>query len=100
MRWVVIRMIGVVMASASTGLSPEWDRFFDEAFTDLITEDDELVRAELDDLIAAEWPAPSSPGSPPAASRGEQPTRGGPRRLPVGGSDPSRDQRPAGRPPP
>jgi hypothetical protein len=45
------------MATAGTGLSPEWDRWFDEAFTDLISSDDELVRAEFEALVdAAERP--------------------------------------------
>jgi hypothetical protein len=45
------------MASPGTGLSPEWDRWFDEAFTDLISSDDELVRAEFEGLVgAAEHP--------------------------------------------
>ena len=41
------------MATAGTGLSPEWDRWFDEAFTDLISSDDELVRAEFEALVDA-----------------------------------------------
>ena len=41
------------MASPGTGLSPEWDRWFDEAFTDLISSDDELVRAEFEALVGA-----------------------------------------------
>jgi hypothetical protein len=60
MRWVVIEMIG---------LSPEWDRWFDEAFTDLITHDEDLVQAEFDALIGASWrqrPAtPPPPTAPP-----------------------------------
>ena len=45
------------MATAGTGLSPEWDRWFDEAFTDLISSDDDLVRAEFEALVhAAEHP--------------------------------------------
>jgi hypothetical protein len=51
-------MIGVATASASTGLSPEWDRWFDEAFTDLITGDADLLRTEFDDLIASSWQSP------------------------------------------
>ncbi len=41
-----------------TGLSPEWDRGFDEAFTDLVSHDDDLVRAEFTGLIQQSWPAP------------------------------------------
>jgi len=45
----------VVTGMASTGLSPEWDRWFDEAFTDLVARDDELIRREFDALIGASW---------------------------------------------
>ena len=44
-----------------TGLSPEWDRRFDEAFTDLVTHDDGLVRAEFAGLIRASWPTRPAP---------------------------------------
>ncbi len=54
------------MARPSTGLSPEWDRWFDETFTDLITSDEDLARVEFDALIAASWPPPSP--APPATS--------------------------------
>jgi hypothetical protein len=45
-----------------TGLSPEWDRRFDEEFTDLVSHDDDLVRAEFTHLTRTAWPsgAPSS----------------------------------------
>lgn len=46
-----------------TELSPEWDRGFDEAFTDLVSHDDDLVRTEFTGLIAASWPAPPAPGA-------------------------------------
>jgi hypothetical protein len=36
----------------------------DEVFLDLVTHDDDLVRAEFDALIAASWDAPPPP--PPA----------------------------------
>ena len=49
---------------ASTGLSPEWDRWFDEAFTDLIAQDDELIRQEFDTLISASWDHPPAPPGP------------------------------------
>jgi hypothetical protein len=59
------------MTSAHTGLSPEWDRWFDEAFTDLIAHDQELVRQEFDGLIGATWhqesPLPPAPPAPPHA---------------------------------
>lgn len=41
-----------------TALSPEWDRGFDAAFTEIVSDDPELVRDEFDALIAAEWPEP------------------------------------------
>ena len=60
----------------STALSPEWDRWFDEEFTDLVNSDEDLVRAEFEALIAANWedtpppPPPSAPPTPtPAADR-------------------------------
>jgi hypothetical protein len=49
---------------AGTGLSPEWDRWFDEAFADLIAGDADLVRAEFDDLVGA-LPPPGPPPAPP-----------------------------------
>jgi len=49
-----------------TGLSPEWDRWFDEQFADLIATDEELLRAEFDDLMSSSWPQPPTPPSPPA----------------------------------
>ena len=49
------------MAQPNTALSPEWDRWFDETFTDLISSDDELTRAEFDALITASWPPPAPP---------------------------------------
>jgi hypothetical protein len=60
------------MAQANTGLSPEWDRWFDEAFTDLISSDEDLVRAEFDALINGAWqtppPPPPAPPAPPAST--------------------------------
>ncbi|MFF5225467.1 hypothetical protein [Dactylosporangium sp. NPDC000521] len=50
-----------------TGLSPEWDRGFDEAFTDLVSDDDDLVRAEFTSLIQATGlvqPPARPPGDP------------------------------------
>lgn len=44
-----------------TGLSPEWDRRFDEAFTDLVSRDDDLVRTEFASLTRASWPIRWSP---------------------------------------
>jgi hypothetical protein len=55
-------------------LSPEWDRWFDEAFTDLMTSDADLVQAEFAALIGATWrqPAPPPPacGAPPPEAPG------------------------------
>ncbi|MFI5914431.1 hypothetical protein [Dactylosporangium sp. NPDC051541] len=33
-----------------TGLSPEWDRDYDAVFAELISGDDDLVRAEFTDI--------------------------------------------------
>jgi hypothetical protein len=68
---VVTGMTNNPIAQASTALSPEWDRGFDEAFTELISSDPDLVRAEFDALIGAgfsEKPAepPAEPPAPPA----------------------------------
>jgi hypothetical protein len=60
----------------STALSPEWDRWFDEAFTDLISGDEDLVRAEFDALIAASW---QQPPPPPPAPPAPGPSGGSPR---------------------
>jgi hypothetical protein len=54
-------------------LSPEWDRGFDEAFTELISSDSDLVRAEFDALIGARFNEPPRPPAPPAPSAA-QPT--------------------------
>jgi hypothetical protein len=55
-----------------------------EAFTDLVCGDDDLVRAEFDDLIAACWDAPSKPPrrkpGPPAGGWARRPPNRGPRR--------------------
>jgi hypothetical protein len=55
------------MSSANTGLSPEWDRWFDEAFTDLIAHDEDLVQQEFDALIGASWHQESPPPPAPPA---------------------------------
>jgi len=57
-----------------TGLSPEWDHWFDEQFADLIAADEELVRAEFDDLMSSTWPPSPSHPSPPAPPDGDSPT--------------------------
>jgi len=77
-------MTGMTIVSASTALSPEWDRWFDEEFTDLVTADDELVRAEFDALVARLWRTPPPvPPAPPIATpdpddEGGAPSRAGP----------------------
>ena len=60
---------------ASTALSPEWDRWFDETFTDLVCSDDDLVRAEFDALIRSSW-RPPVPPAPPAPSTVDPPDSG------------------------
>ena len=79
---VVTDMTSTLDAQAKTGLSPEWDRGFDEAFTELVTGDPDLVREEFDALIGANFteppapPAPptsGSPATPPPAGQGQDP---------------------------
>jgi len=55
------------MAQPKTGLSPEWDRWFDETFAELVSSDEELTRGEFHALINASWP-PSAPPASPAPS--------------------------------
>jgi hypothetical protein len=61
-------MIGNPMAQAGTALSPEWDRGFDAAFTELVSGDRDLVRAEFDAIIGANFDEPPEPPAPPAPS--------------------------------
>ena len=68
MRRVVTGMTSDPVAQAGTALSPEWDRGFDEAFTELICGDPDLVRAEFDALIGAGFDDPPEPPAPPAPS--------------------------------
>ncbi|GIF01455.1 hypothetical protein [Paractinoplanes rishiriensis] len=68
MRRVVTGMINDPTAQAGTALSPEWDRGFDEAFTELISSDPDLVRTEFDALIGASFDEPPEPPAPPAPS--------------------------------
>ncbi|GAA4261464.1 hypothetical protein GCM10022255_094150 [Dactylosporangium darangshiense] len=70
---MVTGMTSDPVAQAGTALSPEWDRGFDEAFTELICGDPELVRAEFDALISASFDEPPPPPAPPAPSAA-QPT--------------------------
>jgi hypothetical protein len=59
-------MINIIKAHGGTALSPEWDHGFDEAFTELISGDPELVREEFDALIGANWADPPEPPASPA----------------------------------
>jgi hypothetical protein len=82
-------MISNPLAQAGTALSPEWDRGFDEAFTELISSDPDLVRTEFDALIGASFNEPPTP-PPPAAPPGAEPA--GPRHEPaLGPVAPARD---------
>jgi len=65
---VVTGMFSNTTAQAGTALSPEWDRGFDEAFTDLISSDPDLVRDEFDALIGANFTEPPEPPAPPRPS--------------------------------
>jgi hypothetical protein len=77
---VVTGMTSNPIAKAGTALSPEWDRGFDEAFTELITSDPDLVRTEFDALIGASFDEPPTPPAPPAPPNAEP---AGPRPEPV-----------------
>jgi hypothetical protein len=57
------------MAQPTTALSPEWDHWFDETFTNLITSDTDWTRAEFDTLIDATWPPPTPPTRPHPGQR-------------------------------
>lgn len=61
-------MTDILTAQASTALSPEWDRGFDEAFAELVSSDADLVRAEFDALVNACWNEPPAPPTSPAPS--------------------------------
>jgi hypothetical protein len=62
-------MTSIPTAQAGTALSPEWDRGFDEAFTELISSDPDLVRAEFDALIGASFNEPPPPPPAPSAAQ-------------------------------
>jgi len=49
------------MAQPRTALSPEWDRWFDETFADLVSADEDFTRKEFDGLITASWPPSAVP---------------------------------------
>lgn len=58
-------MSNTFAVQARTALSPEWDHGFDEAFTDLVSSDPDLVQAEFDAIIEACWEKPPAPPPPP-----------------------------------
>jgi hypothetical protein len=68
---VVTGMTNTFAAQARTALSPEWDRGFDEAFTELVTSDPDLVRDEFDALVGANFNEPPDPPAPPAPPTGQ-----------------------------
>lgn len=76
-----------------TALSPEWDRWFDEQFTDLISTDEELLRAEFDDLMASSWPRPPSHPTTPGPRPPSHPSPSGP--LPADSPEPAPPVNPA-----
>ena len=85
---VVTGMTSNPVAQAGTALSPEWDRGFDEAFTELICGDPDLVRAEFDALIGAGFDDPPEPPAPPAPSAARpapSPPQPGPSPTPAAG---------------
>ena len=56
------------------GLSPEWDRWFDEEFVDLVTSDPDWLRAEFASLVTTSVPSDTVPGpTPPSERRIEEP---------------------------
>jgi hypothetical protein len=44
------------MPGSHTGLSPEWDRRPEDVFVDLVSHDEDLVRAEFEHLTRSAWP--------------------------------------------
>ena len=97
-------MISNPIAKTGTALSPEWDRGFDEAFTELITSDPDLVAAEFDALIGAGFDEPPTPPAPPAPPAASSPEPTGPQSGPTCGpitqaADPGHEPDPAGPPP-
>jgi hypothetical protein len=89
---VVTGMTNSYAARARTALSPEWDHGFDEAFTELISNDPDLVRQEFDALIGADYAEPPEPPSPAgqpelrrsSADRGQSTPDQATERIPAG----------------
>jgi len=76
--------------STVTGLRGDVTRGSHEQFLDLICSDDELVQAEFDAIIAAEWPSlpphrprRDNPGGRHPSRRGQPPAPSGPDGLPL-----------------
>jgi hypothetical protein len=91
---VVTDMTSTDAAQARTALSPEWDRGFDEAFTELVTSDPDLVRDEFDALVGASWnddgPSRTGHGGSGNETRDEPPGPPSPPAPPTGRPDPPR----------
>ncbi len=62
-----------MMTLQQPALAP--DQAVHEQFPALLCQDEQLLRAECDDLIAASWPTRSRAHHPPAARRAQQPSR-------------------------
>jgi hypothetical protein len=56
------------MANRTSG-APAPAGTIDDAFLDIICQDEELLRAEFDALVAASWDEPPPPPRPPAVPR-------------------------------
>ena len=59
-----------------TGLSPEWDRGFDEAFTDLVCRDADFIHTSFAALTRKSWPTPRDPRDPRDPRQGTHGTHG------------------------
>src|SRR4051794_21698603 len=60
---------------------PRSDTVSRDAFIDLLCQDEELVRAEFDAIIAAAWPSPPAPPAPPAPPGSDDRRQGRPCRT-------------------
>jgi hypothetical protein len=69
-------------------------RSIDEQFLELICADADLLAAEFDAIVAAEWPEPPPADRPGSGAAGRQPGRGAARRA----ADPVRGPVPRPRP--
>jgi hypothetical protein len=93
-------MPAILVPQARAALSPEWEHGFNDQFTEIVTGDPDLVKAEFDALIGACWEEPpQEPG--PAASRSESPPAQPPTVNPAPSRNGDASGDPAGnRPPP